>query len=672
MSGAPRISVVIAAYRPGDAIARVIESLDAQTLPQDQFETVIVDDGSPDDTWTRLQGYAATRPNLRILRIENSGWPSRPRNVGTEAARGDYVLYMDHDDSLYPDALRRLAEFAATSGADVVSPKESKTSDPWWCMPALWAGNTPDIKAGSAINRLLPMVPHKLYRREFLRDTGIRFPEDRRMLWEDVYFNVEVYAKASRVGVLADTPVYLWHESASNNSSTYGARDDEYWHRLESLLTFADTTLSAPELATERQIVVTHQYQRRILQHLGKELQHCDKATAAELMARGRALQEQFVPPEWDAKLGYLNQLRARLLRADRPDLLKALHASYTDIEARSELTRAAWEDGRLAVEFNHFWRHKSGRRVLFDEMDGRILLRLPREISEALPQEAIDVTDRLPRLRVATGVRSRTDAITWQYPSTTEVALEQTAEGVLLTSHVAGFLDPHTAASGRPLDPAVWDFTTILRWGGVPRVSPIRTSTRPLPALVSGTPAVAYASTAGKLRLDLAQRLHSPAVDGLSPGTATTTGDGFTLPLAGVSTTGDTSLPIEVLPTRLRGRPGGPADVALAARLVGDAQGARLEVRGQLPPGRHRLAVRTSAGTLASTLVAVRRDDGGVVLERERRAVFGAARLRTVVGTVRRGVAAGARRAQKGFDAVRRGVAAAARRALKGLGDRD
>ncbi|HEY0374196.1 MAG TPA: glycosyltransferase family A protein, partial [Amnibacterium sp.] len=82
--------MIIAAYRPRDGFLRVIRSLDAQTLPQDEFETIVIDDGSPDDTFERLQRHAATRPNMRVRRIENSGWPSRPRNLAIEMARGDH------------------------------------------------------------------------------------------------------------------------------------------------------------------------------------------------------------------------------------------------------------------------------------------------------------------------------------------------------------------------------------------------------------------------------------------------------------------------------------------------------------------------------------------------------------------------------------------------------
>jgi hypothetical protein len=512
-------------------------------------------------------------------------------------------------------------------------------------MPAVAAGNAADVKATGGINRLLPMVPHKAYRREFLLANSIRFPEERRMLWEDVYFNVEAYAKADRVAVLADTPVYLWHESTTNNSATYAATDDEYWERLENVLEFVDSTLSGPGLETARQIVMTHQYQRRILQHLGRALQRTDGAKAAEIMARGRALSEAFIPVEWDWKLGFLNQLRARLLRADRPDLLRSLHTAFRDVGARSELTSAGWEDGKLAVEFNHFWRHKSGQRVLFDEVAGRVLLRLPAEISEALPQEAIDVTDRLSQLKVRSGVRSRAESLTWEYDSSTDVHLEKTADGVVLTSRVAGKLDPRTAASGRPLAPAVWDFTTILRWGGVPRVSPIRTSTPSLPALLSGVPAVAYAARSGTLSLDLSQGVRSPVVDGLAPGTVRIETDGFTLPLAGVAVTGETSVTIELIPTRLRGWRGSGTGDPLAARLIGDAAGARIEVRGSLPPGTHRLAFRTPGGTLSSPLVAVRGRQDELTLKRHGASLISLERLRELVRWGGRAVTSGARR---------------------------
>ena len=92
------MSVVIPTYRSGPGLDRAIASLDAQTLPQDRLEVLLLDDGSPDDTAARIEQIAAGRANYRAFVLEASGWPSRPRNIGVREARGRYVLFLDHDD----------------------------------------------------------------------------------------------------------------------------------------------------------------------------------------------------------------------------------------------------------------------------------------------------------------------------------------------------------------------------------------------------------------------------------------------------------------------------------------------------------------------------------------------------------------------------------------------
>ncbi|MEA2289920.1 MAG: poly(ribitol-phosphate) beta-N-acetylglucosaminyltransferase, partial [Solirubrobacteraceae bacterium] len=95
---AVKVSVVVPVYNPGPHIDDCIASVLRQSLPASEYEAIFVDDGSTDGTGERLDEIAAEHPHLRVIHIENSGWPGRPRNVGVEAARGEYVYFVDNDD----------------------------------------------------------------------------------------------------------------------------------------------------------------------------------------------------------------------------------------------------------------------------------------------------------------------------------------------------------------------------------------------------------------------------------------------------------------------------------------------------------------------------------------------------------------------------------------------
>lgn len=102
---APLVSVVIPLYNKQRTIARSVASLRQQQF-QD-FEVIIMDDGSTDASWAQLEACGATTdPRFRCVRQANAG-PGAARNAGARLARGKYLAFLDADDEWLPEHLQR-------------------------------------------------------------------------------------------------------------------------------------------------------------------------------------------------------------------------------------------------------------------------------------------------------------------------------------------------------------------------------------------------------------------------------------------------------------------------------------------------------------------------------------------------------------------------------------
>ncbi|MFJ4541622.1 glycosyltransferase family 2 protein [Streptomyces tibetensis] len=198
-------------------------------------EVVAVDDGSKDGSAGLLERLAGSEPRLKVIRRRvNSGGCGTPRNTGLGAVTSPYVMFLDSDDILPPGAVEALLRAAEGAHAEVAGglcvrrELPSGREIPW--QERLYAVHAV-VPHPARRPRLVhdTLCVNKLYRTDFLRAHGIRFPEGR-FPYEDVVFTARVLAAAPRIALVPDR-VYDWHvrRSAGRLSISLDRAGVENW-----------------------------------------------------------------------------------------------------------------------------------------------------------------------------------------------------------------------------------------------------------------------------------------------------------------------------------------------------------------------------------------------------------------------------------------------------------
>ena len=182
------ISVIMLTYNREGLVSRAIESVLAQTYRD--FEFIIVDNGSTDRSGQIADEYAARDSRVRVLHRER-GNIGAGRNTGLDAARGEYIAFIDDDDWAEPDFLAFLYRLAEENRADVaVCGAADKIFDEKKIMTAEEA--LIELMWRKKYNMAFPT---KLFRRELVEK--LRFPEEGS--YDDIALMYKLLAEAERV-----------------------------------------------------------------------------------------------------------------------------------------------------------------------------------------------------------------------------------------------------------------------------------------------------------------------------------------------------------------------------------------------------------------------------------------------------------------------------------------
>lgn len=206
-----KISIIIPVYNVENYLRRCIESILNQTFSD--FELILVDDGSSDNSGNICDYYATKDNRIRVIHKSNGG-VSSARNVGIANVDGEWLTFIDADDYVAPDLLHDYVENMANT--DLLIQGFSYNAERDVAIEArLMDGKDVIYKFLNIDSEICGFVWNKLYKTELIKNNNIRFNEKMVMI-EDHLFNHNYVAYCKSIKILNKVNyIYIRHEGAS-------------------------------------------------------------------------------------------------------------------------------------------------------------------------------------------------------------------------------------------------------------------------------------------------------------------------------------------------------------------------------------------------------------------------------------------------------------------------
>ena len=197
-----QLSVIVPVYNVEEYICDCVESIYRQGLSEEVFEVILVNDGTQDQSFAKIDNVIRSHSNILVVEQDNQGL-SVARNTGLQSASGQYVLFLDSDDLLIDSMLKKILDKAVNSSSDLVVANFVKmTNDEIACGSIMLKTGEPiEYKTGKdlflqSFNPQQCYVWRTLYKKEFLDRNNLRFIPD--IFFEDVPFTVGCYLTANK------------------------------------------------------------------------------------------------------------------------------------------------------------------------------------------------------------------------------------------------------------------------------------------------------------------------------------------------------------------------------------------------------------------------------------------------------------------------------------------
>ncbi|MGW4450317.1 glycosyltransferase family 2 protein, partial [Streptomyces sp. NPDC004599] len=239
----PRFTVIVPAYKVQAYLPECLDSVLAQSFPD--LELIVVDDRSPDACGAIADEYAARDPRVTAVHLAENQGLGRARNAGMARATGDYLLFLDSDDTLTPGALRAIAERIEETGEpDLLVFDYART---FWNGEAVrnqmaaqltQRGPAPfRLEDRPGLLRVLMVAWNKAYRREFVAERGFAFPPG---YYEDTPWTFPALMAAESIATLDRVCVHYRQRRQGNILGTTSRKHFDVFEQYERVFAYVD------------------------------------------------------------------------------------------------------------------------------------------------------------------------------------------------------------------------------------------------------------------------------------------------------------------------------------------------------------------------------------------------------------------------------------------------
>ena len=222
------LSILLPVYNGAATLERAVASVLAQS--SEDWELVLIDDGSTDGSGALCDAFAAKDGRVRAIHLPNGG-VSAARNAGMEHARGEIIGFLDADDELLPEYARAMLEaFERNAGLDAARAAyrritgEAGPSGADRAMHVLRHGEILELAADMQRNQFFHYVWRSAYRADFLRGHGLRFRPGL-AIGEDTNFMLEAFLLA-RQAIDISVALYCYCENPGGAAKSFALREN--------------------------------------------------------------------------------------------------------------------------------------------------------------------------------------------------------------------------------------------------------------------------------------------------------------------------------------------------------------------------------------------------------------------------------------------------------------